>query len=123
LATVRGDVHDIGKNLVDAILSNNGFRVINLGIRQTATSVMEAVQKHAADAIGLSGLLVSSTEIMREDLEVFRHNDISVPVLCGGAALTNKFVQEVLKPAYESEVYYCADAFDGLKAMEMAVKK
>jgi 5-methyltetrahydrofolate--homocysteine methyltransferase len=123
LATVRGDVHDIGKNLVDAILSNNGFRVINLGIRQTASSVMDAVQEHSADAIGLSGLLVSSTEIMREDLEVFRHNDISVPVLCGGAALTEKFTQEVLGPAYESDVYYCADAFGGLKAMEEIAKK
>lgn len=122
LATVRGDVHDIGKNLVDAILSNNGYEVINLGIRQPAASVVEAVKKHGACAIGLSGLLVSSTEIMREDLEVFRHNDIGVPVLCGGAALTEKFTNETLAPAYGSDVYYCADAFAGLKTMEQLTK-
>lgn len=118
LATVRGDVHDIGKNLVDAILSNNGYKVINLGIRQPAASVVEAVKKHHACAIGLSGLLVSSTEIMREDLETFRHNEISIPVLCGGAALTEKFTDSVLAPAYGSSVHYCVDAFAGLKVME-----
>lgn len=118
LATVRGDVHDIGKNLVDAILSNNGYKVINLGIRQPAAHVVEAVKEHKACAIGLSGLLVSSTEIMREDLEVFRHNEISIPVLCGGAALTEKFTNEALALAYGSEVHYCKDAFDGLKVME-----
>jgi len=118
LATVRGDVHDIGKNLVDAILSNNGYKVINLGIRQPAASVVEAVKEHGACAIGLSGLLVSSTEIMREDLEVFRHSDIGIPVLCGGAALTEKFTKNMLEPAYGSDVHYCKDAFSGLKAME-----
>jgi len=118
LATVRGDVHDIGKNLVDAILSNNGYRVVNLGIRQPAANVVEAVKEHKACAIGLSGLLVSSTEIMREDLEVFRHNGIDVPVLCGGAALTEKFTRDALAPTYGSDIYYCKDAFAGLKAME-----
>ncbi len=123
LATVRGDVHDIGKNLVDAILSNNGFRVINLGIRQPATKVMDAVRTYGAHAVGLSGLLVSSTEVMREDLEVFRHSGLSVPVLCGGAALTEKFTREKLVPAYDADVYYCADAFDGLRRMETICKR
>ncbi len=118
LATVRGDVHDVGKNLVDIILSNNGFRVVNLGIRQTPSAVIEAVQAENADAIGLSGLLVSSTEIMRQDLESFVRGGISIPVLCGGAALTGNFVNENLKPAYEGEVFYCPDAFAGLNAME-----
>ncbi len=118
LATVRGDVHDIGKNLVDAILANNGYKVINLGIRIGAAAVMEAARAHHADAIGLSGLLVSSTEIMREDLEEFRHQGLTMPVLCGGAALTEKFTREVLAPAYGAPVHYCKDAFDGLKAME-----
>ena len=118
LATVRGDVHDIGKNLVDAILSNNGFKVVNLGIRQSAAAVAKAAIEHRADAIGLSGLLVSSTEVMREDLELFREGGIRVPVLCGGAALTPSYVNDVLSPAYGGKVYYCADAFDGLMAME-----
>jgi len=118
LATVRGDVHDIGKNLVDAILSNNGFRVINLGIKQPAGAIIEAARAQRADAIGLSGLLVSSTEIMREDLAAFRDAGIDVPVLCGGAALTESFVRKSLANAYGGEVVYCPDAFTGLKAME-----
>ena len=122
LATVRGDVHDVGKNLVDIILSNNGFRVVNLGIRQTASAIMEAVQTEKADAIGLSGLLVSSTEIMRQDLKTFMRGGISVPVLCGGAALTGKFVDDVLGRAYDGKVFYCPDAFAGLAAMEEVAK-
>ncbi len=118
LATVRGDVHDIGKNLVDAILSNNGFRVINLGIRQPAGAIIEAARAQRADAIGLSGLLVSSTEIMREDLAAFRDAGLDVPVLCGGAALNESFVKKALAKAYGGEVVYCQDAFTGLKAME-----
>ncbi|MFH1830445.1 MAG: homocysteine S-methyltransferase family protein [Pseudomonadota bacterium] len=118
LATVRGDVHDIGKNLVDAILSNNGFRVINLGIRQPASAILEAVKAHNADAIGLSGLLVSSTEIMREDLQVFQEAGLNIPVLCGGAALTKSFVKDTLAKAYEGKVCYCVDAFSGLTEME-----
>ena len=123
LATVRGDVHDVGKNLVDIILSNNGFRVVNLGIRQTASAIMEAVRAESADAIGLSGLLVSSTEIMRQDLETFERGGISVPVLCGGAALTEKFVDDVLGKAYDGEVFYCPDAFAGLNAMGKVAKR
>lgn len=123
LATVRGDVHDIGKNLVDIILSNNGFRVVNLGIRQPAAAIIEAVAAENAKAIGLSGLLVSSTEVMREDLEVFRDAGLSLPVLCGGAALTPSFVKEILGPTYGSHVYYCRDAFAGLQAMEEIVNQ
>jgi len=118
LATVRGDVHDIGKNLVDAILSNNGFEVVNIGIRQPAHAVIEAVKASGADAIGLSGLLVSSTEMMREDLGIFREAGIDVPVLCGGAALTESFVEDALAPMYGGSVAYCADAFAGLTQMQ-----
>lgn len=118
LATVRGDVHDIGKNLVDAILSNNGFKVINLGIKQPAAAIIEAAKDAAADAIGLSGLLVSSTEVMREDLVLFREAGLKVPVLCGGAALTESYVAGALSDAYEREVLYCPDAFSGLAQME-----
>lgn len=123
LATVRGDVHDIGKNLVDAILTNNGFKVVNLGIKQPATAIVEAARAQAADAIGLSGLLVSSTEIMREDLVAFKKAGLGVPVLCGGAALTKSFVEEALSNAYGAEVVYCPDAFSGLKAMERYERK
>lgn len=118
LATVRGDVHDIGKNLVDAILANNGFRVVNLGIKQPARAIVDAAKSEGADAIGLSGLLVSSTEIMREDLAVFREAGLTMPVLCGGAALTKIFVDEVLAKSYGNKVIYCSDAFSGLKEME-----
>jgi 5-methyltetrahydrofolate--homocysteine methyltransferase len=118
LATVRGDVHDIGKNLVDAILSNNGYQVYNLGIKQSAAAIIDAVKKNQLDAIGLSGLLVSSTEVMREDLATFRDNGINIPVLCGGAALTRDFVESVLRPVYAGEVHYCKDAFDGFRKME-----
>lgn len=118
LATVRGDVHDIGKNLVDAILANNGFRVVNLGIRQPASAIVDAARAERVDAIGLSGLLVSSTEVMREDLAVFREAGLKVPVLCGGAALTASFVEDALAKSYGSSVVYCPDAFSGLKEME-----
>jgi 5-methyltetrahydrofolate--homocysteine methyltransferase len=118
LATVRGDVHDIGKNLVDAILANNGFRVVNLGIKQPANAIVDAAKAEGADAIGLSGLLVSSTEIMREDLAVFREAGLTMPILCGGAALTKPFVDEALAKSYGSDVIYCPDAFSGLREME-----
>lgn len=122
LATVRGDVHDIGKNLVDIILSSNGFRVINLGIRQPAQEIIKAVKRHNADAVGLSGLLVSSTEVMKEDLETMKHQGVSVPVLVGGAALTKKFTESALQNNYTGKVIYCDDAFAGLKAMEKVIK-
>ena len=103
---------------MDAILTNNGFKVVNLGIRQPASAIIEAVKVQSADAIGLSGLLVSSTEVMREDLELFKGAGIKVPVLCGGAALTKKFVKDVLSSAYGGDVRYCPDAFAGLTEME-----
>ncbi len=118
LATVRGDVHDIGKNLVDIILSNNGYKVYNLGIKQPIGNVINALREHQADAIGLSGLLVKSTLVMREDLQVLKEHGIRVPVILGGAALNREFVEKQLRPLYDGEVYYARDAFDGLHLME-----
>jgi 5-methyltetrahydrofolate--homocysteine methyltransferase len=117
LATVRGDVHDIGKNLVDIILTNNGYTVYNLGIKQPIGNVINALREHHADAIGLSGLLVKSTLVMREDLEVLNEQGITVPVILGGAALTRKYVEEDLRKVYRGEVHYARDAFDGLTLM------
>lgn len=123
LATVKGDVHDIGKNLVDIILSNNGFRVINLGIKCPVETMLRAVEEHHADAIGMSGLLVKSTLIMKENLEVMQERNLTIPVLLGGAALTKRYVNEELRNAYQGPVYYCEDAFSGLRVMEeLAVK-
>lgn len=120
LATVKGDVHDIGKNLVDIILTNNGYRVINLGIKQPIGPIIEAAIEHQADAIGLSGLLVTSTHIMRENLHALRQAGIKIPVILGGAALTRHFVEHDCQAAYEdaAKVYYAHDAFDALKWME-----
>lgn len=122
LATVRGDVHDIGKNLVDIILSNNGYKVVNLGIKQPVDNVLKAAAEHKADAIGLSGLLVKSTMIMKEDLEEMNRRGVSLPVICGGAALTRRYVEEDLGGLYNGEVYYGQDAFSGLKIMESLTK-
>ena len=124
LATVQGDVHDIGKNLAGIILSSNGFRVIDLGVKQSAEEIMQAIKKYHPDCIGLSGLLVKSVMIMKEDLEIFQGRGISLPVICGGAALSHDYVNKQLKPAYAGEVYYAPDAFAGLKIMqEMTGKK
>jgi 5-methyltetrahydrofolate--homocysteine methyltransferase len=127
LATVRGDVHDIGKNLVDIILSNNGYTVVNLGIKQPITSIVEAAQEHAADAIGMSGLLVKSTVIMKENLEELNTRGLADkwPVLLGGAALTRAYVEVDLAELYQGEVRYAKDAFEGLRLMDavMAVKR
>jgi 5-methyltetrahydrofolate--homocysteine methyltransferase len=119
LATVRGDVHDIGKNLVDIILANNGYRVINLGTKQPIEAIIEAAQAHQADAIGLSGLLVKSTQVMREDLEELNRRGLSsrFPVILGGAALTRDFVEGQLADIYQGDVYYANDAFAGLSLM------
>ncbi len=117
LATVRGDVHDIGKNLVDIILTNNGYKVYNLGIRQPISNIINAYREHDADAIGLSGLLVKSTVVMREDLAVLNESQITAPVILGGAALTRKYVEQDLRPLYHGDVHYARDAFDGLKLM------
>lgn len=117
LATVRGDVHDIGKNLVDILLTNNGYTVYNLGIKQPINNIITAWKEHRADAIGLSGLLVKSTVVMREDLLVLNEHGIKVPVILGGAALNRRYVEEDLRRVYRGPLYYAKDAFDGLNLM------
>jgi 5-methyltetrahydrofolate--homocysteine methyltransferase len=122
LATVKGDVHDIGKNLVDIILTNNGYKVVNLGIKQPLGAILEAAGEHKADAVGMSGLLVKSTVIMRENLEEMRRQGLRVPVLLGGAALTRAYVEDDCWKAYgEGPVAYARDAFDGLMLVDKAV--
>ncbi|MGH3787573.1 MAG: methionine synthase [Pseudonocardiaceae bacterium] len=119
LATVKGDVHDIGKNLVDIILSNNGYEVINLGIKQPISAILQAAAEHHADAIGMSGLLVKSTVIMKENLEEMNSRGLSdTPVLLGGAALTRAYVEHDLAELYPGEVRYARDAFEGLRLMD-----
>ncbi|MFL6334345.1 MAG: vitamin B12 dependent-methionine synthase activation domain-containing protein, partial [Pyrinomonadaceae bacterium] len=119
LATVKGDVHDIGKNLVDIILTNNGYKVINLGIKQTIEAILQSFEEHKADAIGMSGLLVKSTLIMRENLELMNERGIDVPVVLGGAALTRRYVEEDLESLYQGRLFYARDAFDGLHTMDL----
>jgi 5-methyltetrahydrofolate--homocysteine methyltransferase len=122
LATVRGDVHDIGKNLVDIILTNNGYRVINLGIKQPIGAILDAAQHHQADAVGMSGLLVKSTVVMRENLEEMSRQGLDLPVMLGGAALTRRYVEEDCVKAYAAgRVAYARDAFDGLGLMDKIV--
>ncbi len=122
LATVKGDVHDIGKNLVDIILTNNGYKVVNLGIKQPIHSILEAAQLHRADAIGMSGLLVKSTVVMRENLEEMTRQGMNVPVILGGAALTRRYVEDDCVQAYAAgRVAYARDAFDGLDLMQKVV--
>src|SRR5579871_6641960 len=118
LATVKGDVHDIGKNLVDIILSNNGFKVINLGIKQPGDTIIRAAQEHHADAIGLSGLLVKSTLEMKYVIQDLERQKLAYPVICGGAALTRKYVEDDLRREYSNGVFYADDAFAGLRIME-----
>ncbi len=118
LATVKGDVHDIGKNLVDIILSNNGYRVINLGIKVPLEQMLHAVEEHKADALGMSGLLVKSTAVMKENLETMEARGIRIPVVLGGAALTRRFVEQDLRKIYSGKLAYAQDAFDGLHFME-----
>ncbi|MEU3739449.1 methionine synthase [Streptomyces sp. NPDC032198] len=127
LATVRGDVHDIGKNLVDIILSNNGYNVVNLGIKQPVAAILDAAAEHRADVIGMSGLLVKSTVIMKENLEELNQRKMAAdfPVILGGAALTRAYVEQDLHEIYEGEVRYARDAFEGLRLMDalIAVKR
>ena len=118
LATVKGDVHDIGKNLVDIILSNNGFKVVNLGIKQAGDAIIKAAQEHSADAIGLSGLLVKSTLEMKYVIQDLQRQKLEFPVICGGAALTRKYVEDDLRREYANAVFYADDAFAGLHIME-----
>jgi 5-methyltetrahydrofolate--homocysteine methyltransferase len=124
LATVKGDVHDIGKNLVDIILSNNGYEVINLGIKQPISTILQAAVEHQADAIGMSGLLVKSTVIMKENLEEMNSRGLSdTPVLLGGAALTRAYVEHDLAELYPGEVRYARDAFEGLRLMDSIMNR
>jgi len=118
LATVRGDVHDIGKNLVDIILTNNGYTVYNLGIKQPINNILDAYAQHHADAIGMSGLLVKSTVVMRENLAVLNERGANPPVILGGAALTRRYVEDDLVPEYRGPLFYAKDAFDGLHLMD-----
>ena len=126
LATVKGDVHDIGKNLVDIILSNNGYSVVNLGIKQPVNAILDAAVEHEADVIGMSGLLVKSTVVMKENLlEMNARGMSSRPVILGGAALTRAYVEQDLGEVYDGDVRYARDAFEGLRLMDelMAVKR
>ncbi len=118
LATVKGDVHDIGKNLVDIILTNNGYRVVNLGIKQPSDSIIKAALEQKADAIGLSGLLVKSTLEMKYVVQDLHHQKLEFPVICGGAALTRKYVEDDLRREYNGGIFYADDAFAGLHIME-----
>ncbi|MHB1584801.1 MAG: methionine synthase [Acidimicrobiales bacterium] len=123
LATVKGDVHDIGKNLVDIIFTNNGYRVVNLGIKVGIAEMIGAVEEHRADALGMSGLLVKSTLIMRENLEELNERGLAdLPVLLGGAALTRTYVERDLRQVYEGRLFYGRDAFEGLRTMDQLVE-
>ena len=122
LATVKGDVHDIGKNLVDIILTNNGYKVWNLGIKQPIENILSAAKEHKADCIGMSGLLVKSTVIMKENLDVLNQRGVSTPVILGGAALTRRYVEEDCRRIYKGHLFYAQDAFDDLKIMEALAK-
>jgi 5-methyltetrahydrofolate--homocysteine methyltransferase len=124
LATVRGDVHDIGKNLVDIILTNNGYDVINLGIKQPIADIIAAAEEHGADVIGMSGLLVKSTVVMKENLQELTARGLGTrwPVILGGAALTRAYVEDDLASLFDGEVRYARDAFEGLALMEPLVK-
>ena len=120
LATVKGDVHDIGKNLVDIILSNNGYRTVNIGIKQTINQIIDAAETESVDVIGMSGLLVKSTVIMKENLEELETRGLSRrwPIILGGAALTRSYVEADLAPKFDGTVRYAKDAFEGLSLMD-----
>jgi 5-methyltetrahydrofolate--homocysteine methyltransferase len=117
IGTVKGDVHDVGKNLVDIILSNNGFKVINVGIKTELDEYLDVMKSKEIHAIGMSGLLVKSTQVMKDNLETMTSMGITIPVLLGGAALTRSFVDDFCRPIYKGPIFYCRDAFDGVIAM------
>ena len=117
LGTVKGDVHDVGKNLVDIILSNNGYKVVNLGIKVELDKFLQSLKDSNASALGMSGLLVKSTQVMLENLRTLKEQNITIPVLLGGAALTRAFIDDFCRPAYDGPIFYCKDAFDGVTAM------
>ena len=123
LATVKGDVHDIGKNLVDIILTNNGYKVVNLGIKQPIDEILRVYEGTDCDAIGMSGLLVKSTLVMRDNLEIMNERGINIPVILGGAALNRRYVDQDLVPLYNGKLFYARDAFDGLHAMDALTQK
>ncbi len=118
LATVKGDVHDIGKNLVDIILTNNGYKVFNLGIKQPINAIIDEFEKQKADAIGMSGLLVKSTLVMKENLEILNERSLGPSIILGGAALTRNYVEHDLRGIYKGPVAYAKDAFEGLHLMD-----
>lgn len=122
LGTVKGDVHDVGKNLVDIILSNNGFKVINLGIKVELDDFLKTLKESNATAIGMSGLLVKSTQVMKDNLQTLADAGIEVPILLGGAALTRTFIDDFCRPIYKGPIFYCKDAFDGVTAMSRIEK-
>ena len=122
LGTVKGDVHDVGKNLVDIILSNNGFKVVNIGIKADIDEFIKSYDEHKATAIGMSGLLVKSTNVMKENLEKLQSVGLKVPVLLGGAALTDNFIEDYCRPIYDGPIFYCKDAFEGIEAMSRIEK-
>jgi 5-methyltetrahydrofolate--homocysteine methyltransferase len=125
LATVKGDVHDIGKNLVDIILTNNGYTVVNLGIKQPISTILSAAEEHRAHAVGMSGLLVKSTVVMKENLQEMNARGVAkkLPVLLGGAALTRSYVENDLSEVYEGRVSYARDAFEGLRLMDATMAR
>ncbi len=118
LGTVKGDVHDVGKNLVDIILSNNGFKVVNIGIKVGVQDFIDAIKEHNASAVGMSGLLVKSTNEMKANLIEFKNQGIDIPVMLGGAALTKAFVDDFCRPEYNGAIFYARDAFDGVISMQ-----
>jgi 5-methyltetrahydrofolate--homocysteine methyltransferase len=122
IGTVKGDVHDVGKNLVDIILSNNGFKVINIGIKATLNQFLTAAKEHNAAAIGMSGLLVKSTLAMKENLIEMKEQGLDIPILLGGAALTTDFINNFCRTNYDGPIFYCKDAFDGITAMSRIEK-
>ena len=122
LATVKGDVHDIGKNLVDIIMRNNGYNTVNIGLKQPIDTILEAAEEHDADAIGMSGLLVKSTVIMKDNLKEMNRRELTPPVLLGGAALNRNYVEDDLRNEYEGDVFYCRDAFEGLQVLDTVME-
>ena len=123
LATVKGDVHDIGKNLVDIILTNNGYKVFNIGIKQPISAIVEAFRQHQADAIGLSGLLVKSVNVMEENIHEMNTLGLNVPLILGGAALTRHYCESHLRSQYKGQCFYGKDAFEGLRTMDMIMTR
>ncbi len=120
LGTVAGDVHDVGKNLVEIIIKNNGFETVNIGTKVSIEKFLEAYHEHKADCIGMSGLLVKSTEVMKDNLAYIKNKGLKIPILLGGAALTKEFVENTCKKVYgdTAKIFYCKDGFDDISALK-----